>query len=182
MHGEDEKDKQRRKRLPASCCLSGFDHRIALFAGDVQANFLIIAAKFKGSAAKPLRCCHGTLHDREFFHAPDAHICFRPCSVSTICYTFRSNRNAPRPRVNPRCAAGASTVAVGLRLILLFVVMRAIESFETPLFEIHWSKFIACEMTLHALIVLAGGAFIIYYGLPRDCTHARNRRPRARCR
>ena len=61
-------------------------------------------------------------------------------------------------------------LAVGLRLVLLFVVMRAIESFQTPLFEVHWEGVFTCEMTLHGLIVLVGGAFIIYTAF-REIAH-----------
>ncbi|MDC0934675.1 tellurium resistance protein TerC [Pirellulales bacterium] len=61
-------------------------------------------------------------------------------------------------------------LAVALRLVLLFVVMRAIDSFQTPLFEIHWKDVLICKMTLHGLIVLVGGTFIIYTAF-REITH-----------
>lgn len=61
-------------------------------------------------------------------------------------------------------------LAVALRLILLFVVMRAIQSFKTPWFDVHWEGYLECEVTLHGLIVFAGGAFIIYTAL-REITH-----------
>ena len=61
-------------------------------------------------------------------------------------------------------------LAVGLRLVLLFVVMEVIERMQKPLFNIHWDDVIHWELTVHGLIVLAGGAFIIYTAL-REITH-----------
>ena len=48
-----------------------------------------------------------------------------------------------------------------LRLVLLFVIIRAIDAFQTELFSIHTSLFSA-DFTGHSLIVLAGGIFILY--------------------
>ncbi|MBK1834232.1 hypothetical protein JIN78_09190 [Roseibacillus ishigakijimensis] len=70
-------------------------------------------------------------------------------------------------------------LAVGFRIALLFVVVSLVENFKDPLFEIHLggpttpeathgaesgpvSKFVDGEFNLHALIVLFGGAFILY--------------------
>jgi len=53
-------------------------------------------------------------------------------------------------------------IAVALRIVLLFVVIRVIASFQQPLFGFHWADVIEGAVTLHSLIVLAGGAFIVY--------------------
>ena len=52
-------------------------------------------------------------------------------------------------------------LAVGLRIALLFVLIQLIDSFKDPMFEVHTS-FFEGAVSLHALIVLAGGGFIIY--------------------
>ncbi|WP_306252260.1 TerC family protein [Parvularcula sp. IMCC14364] len=52
-------------------------------------------------------------------------------------------------------------LAIGLRLILLFVVMAAIESLKEPFFSIDWG-FIKGAFTFHAVVTLFGGAFILY--------------------
>ncbi|MBX2804104.1 MAG: tellurium resistance protein TerC [Myxococcales bacterium] len=52
-------------------------------------------------------------------------------------------------------------IAIALRLVLLFVVMQAISMFQTPFAKMH-TGFIDFDMNVHALIVLAGGIFIIY--------------------
>ncbi|HHO51680.1 MAG TPA: tellurium resistance protein TerC [Deltaproteobacteria bacterium] len=53
-------------------------------------------------------------------------------------------------------------LAIGLRIGLLFVVMQAISMFQTSFFELHLDGILTVEMTVHALIVLVGGVFIIY--------------------
>ena len=59
-------------------------------------------------------------------------------------------------------------LAIGLRIVLLFVVMSAIDLVKEPLFKF---KFLiggtdtSGEFTLHSLITLAGGAFILYTAL-----------------
>lgn len=52
-------------------------------------------------------------------------------------------------------------IAVVFRIVLLFVLMRAIGTFRAPLFSVD-TAFIAGSFTLHSFIVLAGGVFIIY--------------------
>jgi len=52
-------------------------------------------------------------------------------------------------------------VAIGLRLVLLFVVLRAVQYFQDPFWEIHWTGVIEGSFNVHALIVLIGGAFML---------------------
>lgn len=60
--------------------------------------------------------------------------------------------------------------AIILRIILLFVVVAAISSFQTPFSSLHLAGVVEFEMNLHAAIVLAGGAFILYTAL-KEITH-----------
>lgn len=53
-------------------------------------------------------------------------------------------------------------LAIVLRIVLLFVVMRMIEVFKEPFFGLHLGRLAEGEFTVHAAIVLAGGGFIIY--------------------
>ncbi len=55
-------------------------------------------------------------------------------------------------------------VAVGARLVLLFVLLKLIEYVQDPLFGFH-GDWLAGEFNLHSLIVLAGGVFIMYTAL-----------------
>ena len=53
-------------------------------------------------------------------------------------------------------------LAIVLRIVLLFVVIRAIDAFQVSFFEMNLPGVIAIDMNVHSLIVLAGGGFIIY--------------------
>lgn len=53
-------------------------------------------------------------------------------------------------------------LAIVLRIVLLFIVMRLINFVGEPLFDIHISNYINGTFTLHSIIVLVGGVFIIY--------------------
>ena len=60
-------------------------------------------------------------------------------------------------------------LAIGLRIVLLFALVNLIELLKEPLFSIH-SSWVEGSFTLHSLIVLAGGAFIIYTAI-KEITH-----------
>ena len=53
-------------------------------------------------------------------------------------------------------------IAIALRIVLLFVVIKAISLFQDPLFHIVIPGVIDGTITGHVIIVLFGGAFIIY--------------------
>ena len=53
-------------------------------------------------------------------------------------------------------------LAIGLRIVLLFVVVELVDSFQDVLFGIHASDVVEGEFNLHSLIVMLGGAFILY--------------------
>jgi len=53
-------------------------------------------------------------------------------------------------------------LAIGLRIVLLFVVIKAIDSFQEPFWSPHIGEFFHGSVNVHSLIVLAGGVFIIW--------------------
>jgi predicted tellurium resistance membrane protein TerC len=53
-------------------------------------------------------------------------------------------------------------MAILLRIALLFIVIEMIETFKQPFFDLHIPGVFEGEVTVHALIVLIGGGFIIY--------------------
>lgn len=53
-------------------------------------------------------------------------------------------------------------LAVALRLILLFVILKMISYFQDPWFSIAWEGTVEGTFNLHAIVVLFGGAFILY--------------------
>jgi len=53
-------------------------------------------------------------------------------------------------------------LAVVFRIVLLFLLLNLIDAFKNELFSIHWEGVIEATFTLHAVIVLFGGVFILY--------------------
>ena len=53
-------------------------------------------------------------------------------------------------------------LAIILRLVLLFVLVTLIERFRDPFVELHWGKLLHANLSIHSLIVLGGGVFILY--------------------
>jgi len=53
-------------------------------------------------------------------------------------------------------------LAIVLRIVLLFVVVRAIALFQEPFSSIHIAGIFEAEFNIHSLIVLGGGVFIMY--------------------
>ena len=56
-------------------------------------------------------------------------------------------------------------IAIVLRIGLLFALINLIEKVQDSLFMIEFRDWVSADFNLHALIVLAGGAFIIYTAL-----------------
>lgn len=52
-------------------------------------------------------------------------------------------------------------LAIGLRIVLLFVVLQLIDMFQDPFFSFDW-VYVKGALSGHALIVLIGGVFLIY--------------------
>ncbi len=53
-------------------------------------------------------------------------------------------------------------LAVVLRILLLFVVMKVIDYFQDPFLVIHLEGVIDALLNVHSIIVLVGGVFILY--------------------
>ncbi|MDG1985872.1 MAG: tellurium resistance protein TerC, partial [Planctomycetota bacterium] len=53
-------------------------------------------------------------------------------------------------------------IAIGLRIVLLFALLKLIDAAQSVLFEVHWDGYIEGAFNAHSLIVLFGGAFILY--------------------
>lgn len=53
-------------------------------------------------------------------------------------------------------------IAVALRIVLLFVMIKLIELLTEPFFAIHWAGFIEGEFNFSALVFIFGGVFIMY--------------------
>ena len=53
-------------------------------------------------------------------------------------------------------------IAVVLRLVLLYALMKLIQFFQDPIFGLNWVGYVEGNFNLHAIIVLLGGVFIMY--------------------
>ena len=53
-------------------------------------------------------------------------------------------------------------LAVALRIILLFALLRLINVFQDPMFSIQWEGVIEGTFNLHSVIVILGGVFLLY--------------------
>ena len=61
-------------------------------------------------------------------------------------------------------------IAMGLRIVLLFLLISMIDRFKDVWFAPNWTGVIEGEFNLHAIIVLLGGGFIIYTATRKSFT------------
>jgi predicted tellurium resistance membrane protein TerC len=60
-------------------------------------------------------------------------------------------------------------LAIGLRIVLLFVLIQLVGLIKDPFVKIH-TAWVEADFTIHSIIVLLGGVFIIYTAL-KEITH-----------
>jgi predicted tellurium resistance membrane protein TerC len=53
-------------------------------------------------------------------------------------------------------------IALGLRVVLLFVIMSLLQSFAAPLFSVHWVGVLEGEFNFATIVFLLGGGFLMY--------------------
>ena len=53
-------------------------------------------------------------------------------------------------------------IAIALRIILLFVMIKLIEMLQAPFFSIHWKGYIEGDFNFSTIVFLLGGGFIMY--------------------
>lgn len=64
-------------------------------------------------------------------------------------------------------------IAVVLRIVLLFVLLKLIAYFQDPVGAIHWMGVVEGTFNLHSIIVLLGGVFILYTSM-KEIFHMMN--------
>ena len=64
-------------------------------------------------------------------------------------------------------------LAIVLRIVLLFVLMSLIQYFQDPFASLHDNSVIEFSFNIHSIIVLAGGAFIMYTAI-KEIWHMMN--------
>ncbi len=80
--------------------------------------------------------------------------------LDNLLYISLESKRAPESEQKRVRTLGIG-LAIVLRIILLFVLIKLIAYFQDPIFGIE-SKVVAGHFNIHSLIVLLGGAFIIY--------------------
>lgn len=78
-----------------------------------------------------------------------------------LLYISIESRRAPEDRQAFVRRLGIG-LAVLLRIVLLFILLRLIDYFHEPFININLSGLIESELNLHGLVVLLGGVFIMY--------------------
>ena len=77
-----------------------------------------------------------------------------------LLYISLESKRAPKERQAFVRKVGIG-LAVGLRIALLFILIQLISVFQDPFASVHTS-WVAASFNVHSLIVLLGGAFIVY--------------------
>lgn len=78
-----------------------------------------------------------------------------------LLYISLESKNAPPERQAFVRNVGIG-IAMALRIILLFVLMSVIEYFQDPILNFDFGHTFQAHINIHSLIVLFGGAFIVY--------------------
>ncbi|MEM0895627.1 MAG: tellurium resistance protein TerC [Verrucomicrobiota bacterium] len=77
-----------------------------------------------------------------------------------LLYISLESKRAPA-EVQSRVRTLGIGIAVGLRIVLLFLLVNLVQYLKEPLFKLH-NDFVHGDFNVHAIIVLFGGGFIIY--------------------
>lgn len=78
-----------------------------------------------------------------------------------LLYISLESKNAP-PEKQSKVRKTGISIAIALRIALLFLVINIIQRVQNPFLEIDIDKYVHAEFNIHSLIVLAGGVFILY--------------------
>ena len=78
-----------------------------------------------------------------------------------LLYISLESQKAPKDRQSFVRKMGVG-LAIILRIVLLFLLVKLISYFQDPFLSMHSNSFVEFDFNGHSLIVLAGGVFIIY--------------------
>lgn len=81
--------------------------------------------------------------------------------LDNLLYISLESKRAPEEK-QPRVRALGIGLAIVLRIVLLFVLIRVIAYFQDPIFGFDVTDIVEGHFNIHSLIVLLGGAFIMY--------------------
>ena len=78
-----------------------------------------------------------------------------------LLYISLESQKAPKDKQSYVRKMGVG-LAIVLRIVLLFVLVKLISYFQSPFFSMHSNSIVEFDFNGHSLIVLVGGVFIIY--------------------
>lgn len=81
--------------------------------------------------------------------------------LDNLLYISLESKRAPEEKQSRVRAIGIG-MAIVLRIVLLFVLIRVIAYFQDPIFGFDFTDVLEGNFNVHSLIVLAGGVFIMY--------------------
>ena len=81
--------------------------------------------------------------------------------LDNLLYISLESKRAPEEKQGRVRFIGIS-LAIVLRIVLLFTLIRVIAYFQDPIFGFDFTDIIEGHFNIHSLIVLAGGVFIMY--------------------
>lgn len=81
--------------------------------------------------------------------------------LDNLLYISLESKNAPAEKQKFVRTLGIS-IAIVLRIILLFVLLKLLEVFQNPIIEIPHNEIITGEFNIYSIIVYLGGGFILY--------------------
>lgn len=81
--------------------------------------------------------------------------------LDNLLYISLESKRAPEEKQSRVRAIGIG-MAIVLRIVLLFVLIRVIAYFQDPIFGFDVTDILEGKFNIHSLIVLAGGVFIMY--------------------
>lgn len=81
-----------------------------------------------------------------------------------LLYISLESARAPKEK-QPAVRRAGILIAIALRIVLLFVVIKLVEVFEEPFFEIRQEGFVEGAFNFSTIVFLIGGVFIMYTAL-----------------
>jgi len=81
--------------------------------------------------------------------------------LDNLLYISLESKRAPEEKQSRVRTIGIG-MAIALRIVLLFVLIRVIAYFQDPIFGFDFTDILEGHFNIHSLIVLAGGIFIMY--------------------
>ena len=81
--------------------------------------------------------------------------------IDNLLYISIVSKQAPKEKQKRLRQIGIS-LAIIFRVLLLYLIVSLIDIFSEPIFNLDWINVIEAHFDIHSIVVLGGGAFIIY--------------------